>query len=237
MKVAAIVPSAGCGKRMYQKSRKPFIKLCGKEILLYSLKALEESGHISEIIVPVSGPDILKARSLIKRQGLKKVRDVICGGNTRAGSVKKAFLKVEADTDFVLVHDGARPFLTEKMIRASLKAAKEFGASVCAVKLKPTIKQATAKGLIQKTLDRNLLWEAQTPQVFKRGLLEAAYRVLGKRYRRFTDDTAALEAVKARVKIAEGDYCNIKITTPEDLVAAEAILKSIRHRIQVTKVN
>jgi len=225
MKVAAIVPSAGCGNRMRSKRQKPFIRLCGEEILLYPLKILEKSRHISEVIIPVSRQNIGKVKKLIKRKGFKKVKDVICGGSTRANSVKRAFYKVSADTDFILIHDSVRPFLTEEMISACLKTAKKFGASLCAVRVKPTIKKSNIKGFIKKTLKRDLLWEAQTPQVFRRSLLGAAYKRLGKNCKSFTDDTAAFEAIGGKVKIVEGDYSNIKITTQEDLIIAEAILK------------
>jgi len=225
-KVAAIVPSAGTGSRMRLKREKPFIKLRGREIILYSLIALEKSDLISEIVIPASKKSISKIERLIKREGLKKVRKVISGSSTRAGSVREGLLSISADIDFVFVHDCARPFLTASMIRVCLNAAKRYGASLCAVRVKPTIKEADAKGFIKKTLKRHLLWEAQTPQVFKRELLVDAYKRSRGKYNHFTDDTALLEVMGRRIKIVEGSYNNIKITTPEDMFTAEAILEA-----------
>ncbi len=226
-KVAAIVPSAGSGSRMRSKSEKPFIKLHGREIILYSLIALERSNLISEIVIPASKKSIPKIEKLIKREGLKKVKEVVSGSSSRAGSVRKGILSISADIDFVFVHDCARPFLTASMIRVSLDAAKRYGASLCAVRVKSTIKEADKNKFIKKTLKRCLLWEAQTPQVFERELLVDAYKKLRKSYNHFTDDTALLEAIGRRIKIVEGSYNNIKITTPEDMFIAEAILKDL----------
>lgn len=224
-KVAAIVPSAGIGSRMCSKREKPFIKLHGKEIILYSLIALERSDLISEIIIPASKKNIPKIERLIKREGIKKVREVVCGSSSRAGSVRKGFLSISSDIGFVFIHDCVRPFLTDAMIRASLEAAKRYGTCLCAVQVKPTIKEADAKGFIKKTLKRCLLWEAQTPQVFKREILMDAYKRLGRSCNHFTDDTALVEAMGRRIKIVKGSYNNIKITTPEDIFIAEAIIK------------
>jgi len=225
IKVAAIVPSAGTGTRMCSGIEKPFIKLFGRELILYSLIALEKSELITEIIISASKNSISKIERLVRREGLRKVKGVVCGGAHRAGSVKKGLLHTSADIDLVLVHDCARPFLTAGMIRGSLDAAKRYGVSLCAVRVKPTIKEVDAKGFVKKTLNRQLLWEAQTPQSFKKAMLENSYKILNRSYSRFTDDVALLEAVGKRVKIVEGDYRNIKITTPEDIAVAEAIIK------------
>ncbi len=224
-KVAAIVPSAGTGTRMRSNIEKPFIKLCGRELILYSLIALENSKRISEIVIIASKISIPKIERLVRREGLKKIKGVFCGSTHRAGSVKKGLLNISADADLVLVHDCARPFLTNDMIRASLDAAKRYGASLCAVRAKPTIKEVDAKGFVKNTLNRQLLWEAQTPQSFKKEMLENAYKRLSRSYNRFTDDTALLEAIGKKVRIVGGDYNNIKITTPEDVIVAEAIIQ------------
>ncbi len=225
-KVAAIVPSAGTGSRMLSKTEKPFIKLCGREIILYPLIALEKSDLISEIVIPASKKSIPKIERLIKREGFKKVREVVCGSSSRAGSVRKGILSISADIDFVFIHDCARPFLTPAMIRVCLNTAQRYGVSLSAVRVKPTIKEADKNKFVKKTLRRHLLWEAQTPQVFKREILVDAYKKLRKSYDHFTDDTALLEAMGRKIKIVEGSYNNIKITTPEDMFIAEAILKA-----------
>ncbi len=227
-KVAAIVPSAGTGNRMCSKTDKPFIKLHGRELILYSLITFEKSNLISEIVIPASKKNIPRIERLVKKEGIKKVTRVVLGSRYRAGSVRKGLLSISPAMDLVLIHDCARPFLTTTMIKRSLVAAKRYGASLCAVRVKPTIKEADAKGFVKKTLNRRLLWQAQTPQVFKRNLIESAYRKLSGSYNRFTDDTALLEAIDKRVRIVEGDYNNIKITTPEDIVVAEAIIRKLK---------
>lgn len=223
MRLAAIVPSAGSGSRMKIKIDKPLIKLCKQELILYSLKILDKCKLISEIVVPTSTKNIKKIKKLIKVAGINKQIKVISGSSHRAGSVKKGLLSLSDDIDFVLVHDCARPFLNNAIIENTLIAAKKYKASICAVKVKPTIKEADGRGFIKKTLNRSSLWEAQTPQVFKRALLLAAYKKAGKSYNLFTDDASLVEATGISVKIVEGSYNNIKITTKEDLIIAERL--------------
>lgn len=233
MKVAAIVPSAGSGRRMRSSIDKPFIKLCKKEIICYALKILEDSPVISEIIVAAKGKNISRMKRLIRREGFKKVKDVTAGGKKRSRSVFNALSKVSPDVDYVLVHDSARPFITPELIRETVKAAKRYGVSLSAVKISPTVKEAGIKeGLVKRTLDRRFLWEAQTPQVIKRDILIAAYKKIGKDSGSFTDEASLAEKAGRAVKIVKGNYSNIKITRPQDLVIAEAMLKNSGFRIK-----
>ncbi|NQT90914.1 MAG: 2-C-methyl-D-erythritol 4-phosphate cytidylyltransferase [Candidatus Omnitrophica bacterium] len=226
MKVTAIVPSAGIGRRIRSKTDKPFIKVAGKEMILYALKALEDSSAISEVIIAASPKNIERTKALLRRKRFGKITHVVKGGKRRSESVSNCLSKVSQDTDLIFIHDAARPFLNEPLIRSTIKAAARHGASVASVLVKPTIKQAGPKGeFVAKTLDRRSLWEAQTPQVFKKDLLLKAYRKAGKALKDFTDDASIVEAYGGKVRIVAGSYNNIKITTPEDLVIAEAMFK------------
>ncbi|MDP8230655.1 MAG: 2-C-methyl-D-erythritol 4-phosphate cytidylyltransferase [Candidatus Gorgyraea atricola] len=216
MNVAAIVPAAGKGRRIKSKIAKPHIKLCGKPILAHTLVRLSKNKHIKEIIVSVDKKHIAR----VKRFKIKNVK-VVAGGRERKHSVLNALKKVSSNIDYVLIHDGVRPFLTDKLINASLKAARSFGASVVAVPVKPTLKCAGRRGCVAYTPDRTKFWEAQTPQVFKRDLIEKAYRAIGKK--NITDDSMLVELLGIKPKLVMGSYRNIKITTEEDLKLAKML--------------
>lgn len=227
MKIAAIVPSAGCGRRMRSRIDKPFIKIGKFPIISYVLKALQSSSSISEIIIAARTKNIARIKRLIRQNHFTKIKEIVKGGPTRSESVFNGLSKVSAEADFILVHDVARPFITPDLIRRTVDAAKRYGASVACVLAKSTIKESDSQALLVKnTLNRRLLWEAQTPQVFRKELLFAAYRKLGKKAIGVTDDTSLIEKIGKKVRIVRGSYNNIKITTPEDLHVAEAILKS-----------
>ncbi|NQT95241.1 MAG: 2-C-methyl-D-erythritol 4-phosphate cytidylyltransferase [Candidatus Omnitrophica bacterium] len=229
MKTAVIIPAAGTGSRLSSKVDKPFVKLCEKEIILYCLRSLEDSPLISEVIIASRPKNIPKLKKLVKREGIKKIKAIVKGEKTRALSVRNGLDNVSADTRFVIIHDCARPFLTQGLIKETLKAAKAYGASLAAVAVKPTIKESgTGVSFVKRTIDRRLLWEAQTPQAFKKELLVKAYKRFKGSCAGFTDDTSLVEKMGQRVKIVKGSYNNIKITTPEDLLIAEAILKRVK---------
>lgn len=229
MRVAAVVPSAGSGRRMHSKVDKPFIKIGKFSIIFYVLKALEDSSLISEIIIAARPENIPRFKRLIRKESFTKIKGVVKGGRSRSRSVFNGLSRVSPDVDFVLVHDVARPFITQDLIRRTVNAAKRYGASAACVLVKPTIKeQDPKKPLVKNTLDRRLLWEAQTPQAFRKDFLLGAYQKLGKRAGVFTDDASLVEKIGKKVKIVKGSYDNIKITTPEDLYVAEAIVKRIK---------
>ncbi|MFC1621448.1 2-C-methyl-D-erythritol 4-phosphate cytidylyltransferase [Candidatus Omnitrophota bacterium] len=218
MNVAAIVPAAGKGRRAKSKIDKPYIKLCGKSILAHTLARLSKNKHIKEIIVSVDKKHITK----VKGFRIKNIK-VVAGGRERKHSVLNALKSISGNIDYVLIHDGVRPFITDKLINASLKAARSFGASVVAVPVKPTLKYAGKNGCVARTPDRTKFWEAQTPQVFKRGLIEKAYKAIGKK--NITDDSMLVELLGVKPKLVMGSYSNIKITTQEDLKLAEMLMK------------
>jgi 2-C-methyl-D-erythritol 4-phosphate cytidylyltransferase len=225
MNVTAIIPAAGCGKRMRSKTSKPFIRLCGKEIICYCLEQLEDTPLISEVIIAADERHISRLRRLIKKRGFAKVRDIIKGGSTRYGSVRNALKRSNPEADILLVHDCARPMAGRDLIEKTIKAAMKYDCAIAAVKVKPTIKLSdSGGGFISRTLDRDILWEAQTPQAFKAYILKQAYKQAGGSKGVFTDDAGVVERAGNKVKIVLGGYRNIKITTPEDMIIAKALL-------------
>lgn len=230
MKVAAIVLAAGKGKRIKSKIHKPYINLHGKPIIIHTLLRLSANRHITEIIVAVSKKKRYKARrEIINRFRIKKVR-IVSGGKERRDSVFNALKNVSKDVDYVLIHDCVRPFVTDRLIERSLKAAQRFSASVAAVPVKPTLKYVGKNKRIFSTVDRKNLWEAQTPQVFKRTLVERAYRKLDRKKLNVTDDSMVVELLGVRPMVVLGSYNNIKITTREDLELARILCRDSEHK-------
>ena len=227
MKVAAIVPSAGKGKRLKSNVEKPYLQLGNKPILAHTLLRLSSNKHINEIVLAVTNKSIDFAREkIINRYGIKKIY-VVIGGKERRDSVYNALKRVSMDIDYILIHDGVRPFITDNLIEYLLKAASKFGASVACVPVKPTLKIVDKQGFIKDTPLRRYYWEAQTPQVFKRDLIEKAYENAIKKDIKASDDSMLVELMGAKPKIVMGSYSNIKITTEEDLELAKILLKTV----------
>ena len=223
-KITAIVPSAGKGIRFNSEKRKPLVDLNGRPLLLHALRTLQSSPLINDIVLVV-GKDLIKdAERLIKSNKVAKVRHIVEGGRTRSESVRKGLQYVDRDASLVLIHDGVRPFVSKEMLEKTVAAAKRFGASIAAVPVKATIKVSRSGSFVKYTPDRKNLWEIQTPQVFKRDLIENAYKRI-KPNSSFTDDAVLIENAGKKVKIVRGDYRNIKITTLEDIKVAKALLK------------
>ena len=219
----AIVPAAGLGKRLGLKKKKPFVLLKGRPLIAYALKALDSSKFIDSIIVACEAGSIGRLKGVIKKYGFKKITKIVKGGKTRFGSVRNCFNAIASPCDIVLIHDGARPFPEERMIRDSVMLAEKFGACITALPSTDTIKLSGHDNFIEKTLDRKKLWKAQTPQAFRYGMLKKA--IDGVKYTvDITDDACIFERAGEKVKILEGSARNIKITTKEDLVFAEALI-------------
>ena len=224
-RVVAVVPAGGLGKRMGAGTPKQFLMLDGVPMMLHSLRVLDRAPSVTEVVLVV--PKAEQARVLtevVDRYGLKKVLKVVPGGATRHESVHHGLNEVDDDFEIVVVHDAVRPFVTEDLIERSIEAARKHGGAIAAVPMKDTPKQTGPDGLIHKTLDRAGLWLAQTPQTFRRALVVEAYRKAGVEHVHATDDAALVERLGHQVGIVEGSWENIKITTPEDMVLAEAIL-------------
>lgn len=229
MRVSAIVLAAGKGLRFKPGVPKPLALIGSKPAVIHCLLAFERSKAVSEIIVvvnPVTRPGIERA---IRRFGIRKAGRIVLGGRRRQDSVRcglAALGKQKSAGDLVLIHDAARPFIDKRTLALLLLKAKRIGAAVPAVPVKSTVKRGARSKtgvLVAETVNRKDLWEIQTPQAFRRGLIEKAHA----RFKdmNVTDDAMLVERTGARVAIVPGSYTNIKITTPEDLVFAKAIAK------------
>jgi 2-C-methyl-D-erythritol 4-phosphate cytidylyltransferase len=229
---AAIVLAAGRGTRMHTAVAKQFLLLDGKPLIYYSLRAFEESPVERIILVCREGESSWCRTEIIGRFGFKKVTAIVCGGKERYHSVYAGLCAAGeslSDRGLVLIHDGARPLIARTVIERTMEEAAQYQACVAAMPVKDTIKTADAERFAEKTLDRSRLWQIQTPQVFSYGLVKGAYdRMLtDPRYQKgVTDDAMVVETMTGvRVRLVEGGYENIKVTTPEDLILAEALLK------------
>lgn len=226
MKISVILPAAGLGLRLKSNITKPLILVNGESIIIRTLKVLDSHPLVNEIILVFNSKDIAELGELIKRSEIKKVKDIVVGGRTRKDSVKNGLKHLSSDTDLVLIHDGVRPFIEHKIITESIESACQYGAAVVGVPAKSTIKKIKPGDLtVDSTLNRDELWEIQTPQVFKKDLITKAYN--DSEGLEASDDAFLVERLGQRVAVVQGSYFNIKITTPEDLVLAQAICKTI----------
>ena len=224
----AVILAAGRGSRMHSAVQKQYLHVGGKPVLYYSLKQFEEFEGVDEIILVTGKEEIEYCReAIVDAFGLKKVKQIIPGGKERYHSVYEG-LRAAGDCDYVFIHDGARPFPDRAMLERALKAVRQYKACVVGMPVKDTIKLADEEEFAVETPDRSRLWMVQTPQVFDCSLIRDAYTVMmEKKLSGITDDAMVLEKVTGRkVKLVEGSYRNIKITTPEDLLVAEAFLSS-----------
>jgi len=199
---------------------KVFAPLAGKPLLYWPLKAAHNSPAIDRIVLVLSESNIERGRELVRQHSLSKVTDICIGGLRRQDSVKNGLDRL-AGCDWVAIHDAARPFLDAALIECGLAAARETGAAIAAVPVKDTIKVAGEDLVVLDTPRRDTLWAAQTPQVFAFDIIANACRD----QRDATDDASMVERVGNKVKLYPGSYVNIKITTPEDMVLAELIMK------------
>lgn len=226
-KIAAIVLAAGAGKRMNSAVHKQYMLLEGKPVLYYALKAFEES-EVTEIILVVgAGEEEYCRTEIIEKYGIGKVGAVVQGGRERYHSVY-AGLNAAQGADYVLIHDGARPLVTADIIKRSIECVRTGQSCVVGMPVKDTIKILDNDGFAKETPDRRTLWQMQTPQTFPYQVIRAAYeKIIAEDDSTVTDDAMVLEkAAGQRVKVIEGGYQNMKITTPEDLLVASAYLKS-----------
>ena len=226
MKAVAVIPAAGEGKRIGTGISKPYLLLGNKPILAHTLEIFEKCDFIGEIIVVTNKSDKELCRSILQKYGLRKVKEMVSGGARRSHSVCRGLKRVKSNCDIVVIHDGVRPFITRGMIRRSVEGAKRYGACVVGVPAIDTIKRSKEGGFVEKTLKRRGLWLIQTPQTFKyKLLLESYLRAEKNGFVGATDDSSLVEKMGHRVKLIKGSYDNFKITTPQDLLAAEVVLK------------
>lgn len=222
----AIVLAAGQGKRMNSKIQKQFLEVGGKPVLYYSLRCFQDSPLIKEIILVTAENMISFCREkIIDKYGFSKVSRVIPGGRERYDSVYAGLLAC-ADSDYVLIHDGARPFITEEILQRGMEGVRETGACVVGMPSKDTVKLADARGFVAETPDRKRVWTIQTPQIFAYSLIRSSHENIRKKdMSQITDDAMVVEQeTGAKIRLVEGSYMNLKITTPEDLSVAEIFL-------------
>jgi 2-C-methyl-D-erythritol 4-phosphate cytidylyltransferase len=226
-RVVAVVPAAGKGLRMGGAVPKQFLSLGGEPIVVHSLRALQSAACIHDIILAVPSADLNYCRNdLVVRYGFSKVTKVVPGGKERQDSVRLGLEHVPEETEIVLVHDAVRPFVTVAMIEDVVAAARQHGGAIIALPMRDTVKQVGPGHLIQRTVDRQPLWLAQTPQAFRLDWLRAAHRKAHVEGVPATDDAFLFEWMGHPVVVVEGSGENIKVTRPEDMVIGEAILAS-----------
>ncbi len=226
MKIVAIVPAAGRGIRMNHSLPKQYLPLGGKPIIARTFMALEKFPLIDEILPVVRNEEKEYCRrEIIEKYNLTKVHRLVEGGEKRQNSVYNALEKIEADTNLVVIHDSVRPFVTEDILMEAIAQASAHKAAVVAIPVTDTVKEAKGHGFVKRTLRRENLWSVQTPQVFDYELILKAHRQAREENWTGTDDSVLVERIGCRVKVVEGSPDNIKITTAEDLIIAEAILR------------
>jgi len=226
MFITAIVLAAGKGLRLESKTAKPLVKVNSKPLIAYSLELFNRHPDIRDIIVVANRKNRQDLIRIINEYRIGKSRGVVLGGQRRQDSVLNGLKATDAGADMVLIHDSARPLINKTLISSLIEEARDSGAAIAAVPVKATIKRVRGNSLyIRETLNRDNLWEAQTPQVFKKYLLLKAYKKAGDN--KVTDDASLVEKLGIKVKLVLGSPYNLKITTPEDLMIAEAIVKKI----------
>ncbi|ESU31426.1 hypothetical protein G3A_16720 [Bacillus sp. 17376] len=224
MPYQVIIPAAGQGKRMGAGKNKLLLTLEGVPILIHTLRVFEADAECSGIILAINPSDEQQFKSLLKEYDIHKLSSLVTGGKERQDSVYNGLMAVHSLDGIVLVHDAARPFIRIETIHNLVEAASKEGGSIVAVPVKDTIKKA-ANGRVAETVERSSLWSVQTPQAFRASVLLEAHNKAMREQFVGTDESSLVERIPHPVSIIEGDYDNIKLTTPEDLYFAEAILR------------
>ncbi|MGZ3614700.1 MAG: 2-C-methyl-D-erythritol 4-phosphate cytidylyltransferase [Thermodesulfobacteriota bacterium] len=227
MKADAVIVSAGKGLRFMEGKKKQFHSLGGKPILAHTLDKFETCPLIRSILLVVGQEDMdYCLKEIIEQYKFQKVSQIVPGGKRRQESVKNGIDALPKDADVVAIHDGVRPFVTKAMIEDTIHSAERVGAVVLAMPVKDTIKVSNPDGTVLKTLDRESLWQIQTPQTFRVSVIKEAYYRAAEDGFVGTDDASLVERLGVKVHILPGSYTNIKITTPEDLFLANLFLKT-----------
>lgn len=234
--VVAIVPSAGIGKRFGGSIKKTYIHLGDVPVVIHTLLKLNASEEIHEIIPVVADEDRLFFKDLLSQFMLTKVNRVAKGGKERQDSISNALTQV-TKADLVLIHDGVRPFVSCELITRLVRAALGVGGVIPATAFKDTVKERDSSGFVTNTLDRQRLVAVQTPQVFHWPVIKKAYAKAFEEGFYGTDDASLVERLGEKVKIIEGEYYNIKITTREDMALGEFILQRLSHQQSVINRN
>jgi len=223
--IALIIPAAGAGTRMKTAARKPFLALEGETILNLTLERFLGVAGIAQIVLALNPKDYERKDEIIFSVSPLGVTDVVEGGESRTESVANALAALNEAVEIVLIHDAVRPFVSKKVIEGVAEAASRAGAAIAAVPMKDTAKRVEG-GVVRATLPRRGLYAAQTPQGFRRDLIEEVYA--GRSPQAYTDDAALVEEAGGAVEVVESSPLNFKITTPEDLELASAVLRAVR---------
>ena len=224
MKVMAIIPAAGMGERMGGDLPKQFVLLKDRPVLSHTLSAFQTCPDVEGVVVVVpEGYENFCAREVVEPYGLSKVREIVPGGRRRQDSVYEG-LKLTEGADIVVVHDGVRPLVRPEHISETVEICRKHGAVLAAVPVKDTVKLVEGE-VVRKTLPRDLLWAAQTPQTFLRKVLWEAFERAFEEGLYATDEASLVEVMGYEVRVVRGDYGNIKITTQEDLRLAELLME------------
>lgn len=231
---SAIILAAGKGTRFSEDRKKQFIEVDKIPVIVRSAMAFQMSEDIHEIVVVTATADIEGCRNLLKSHGITKLTSVVSGGNTRRESAKNGFDAVNPECDFVAIHDAARCLITPDIISDVMEAAYVNGASACATAAVDTLKTVNGNGIVTETLDRTHIMHVQTPQVFMADMYRAAAYTAEKDGFEATDDCQLCERLGFKVQLVNCKEKNIKITYPEDIIIAEAILESRKRRVNNT---
>ena len=233
-KIAAVCLAAGQGKRMQSAVQKQYLLIEDKPVLYYALKAFQDSPVDEVVLVVGQGEEEYCKKEIVDKYGFTKVKAVVAGGKERYHSVYHG-LSALKEVDYVLIHDGARPFLNQEIIKRCIQGAEEYKACVAGMPVKDTIKLADDECNIESTPERSKVWQIQTPQAFAYDLIKEAYTILIEQEEKgiktsipVTDDAMVVEYfMNQKVHLVYGSYENIKITTPEDMLVASAFLKRV----------
>ena len=228
MFVSVIIAAAGNSTRYGTGKSKQFLILDNTPVLIKSIQAFDEIDDVKEIIVTARKQDFEVIEDFIAQYGVRKVKHIVEGGDTRQDSIYAAVKKVDEKANLVAVHDGARPLIKRKVIESVIQKADEVDAAACAVPVKDTIKIIDSSGKIVTTPERDALRAVQTPQVFRLSLYKEAIEKAVSDGKQYTDDCQLVESMGYPVYLVDGDYENIKITTPDDLLVAEKFLSERR---------
>ena len=230
--VVAVVPAAGQGTRMGGTARKQYLTLGGIPLLVLSLKVLQRIDSIRGIILSVPENDREYCwREIVNPFGLGKVTHIVAGGQRRQDSVRNGLFAISDPPDLVLVHDGVRPFIDDRLVENAISCAEETGAAVVAMPIHDTVKRVDAQRVIQETLNREELWHIQTPQVFRYDRLVEAHKHAQQEHWEVTDDAALIERMGYPVSVVYWICFNIKITRSDDLIFGEAILNRLKPKL------
>lgn len=229
MRTLAIILAGGAGKRMGAATNKQFLLIDNKPIIVHTLQIFEECRAIDGIYLVVNQKDLpMIQEEILETYHFNKILKLVIGGRLRQDSVRNGLEAIENPCDIVIIHDGARPFVSPSFIDKGIFLMEMFDAVIPALPVKDTIKIVSKEGFVQKTLERDSLWHVQTPQTFKYDLIAKAYREGAAKKLYGYDDATFLEHMGKKVKVIEGSPYNIKITTPEDLIIARGMLSQLK---------